>query len=364
MNNPKFYIKPLGIFRGLTVSDGRFLKICGTELLCSALKIISRKSNEILSEVVLVENLNDYLEAQSDEVRASLTKLITAMSEKRMDLSLKNDLKINFDKPIIQGVLNVTPDSFSDGGTYADVRLAISGARKMIEKGAVILDVGGESTKPGANPVTLSEEMKRVIPVIESLSATETPISIDSRNAAVMHAAIEAGADIINDVSALEHDPQSLNVVVETKAPVILMHVQGSPEHMQDNPNYQNAVLDIYDYLEERIANCISSGVAKEKIIIDPGIGFGKTVEHNISLLSHISIFHGLGVPILVGVSRKSFIGNLTGEKIAAKRVHGSIAAAQFCLDNGIQIVRVHDVEETAQALLIRQEILNNSDNF
>jgi dihydropteroate synthase len=234
----------------------------------------------------------------------------------------------------------------------------------MVEAGAVIIDIGGESTKPGATPVSIQAELDRVIPVIEKISSLKVTISIDSRNADVMRDAIGAGASIINDVSALEHDAKSMDVVLETGAPVILMHAQGNPETMQDNPNYQCAVLDIYNYLEARINHCVRVGVSKEKIIIDPGIGFGKTVKHNVSLLAHISIFHGLGVPILVGVSRKSFIGKISGEEVAEKRVHGSIAAAQFCLDLGVQIIRVHDVAETAQALLVREEILKITDNF
>ncbi|MDG1707676.1 MAG: dihydropteroate synthase [Emcibacteraceae bacterium] len=360
----KTYVEPLGIARGLTASDGRFLRICDTDLLCAALKIITREKNKISTEVVLIENLNDYLDAQSDITRTSLEKTIKAITRKRPALDLKKDRQINFDKPIIQGVLNVTPDSFSDGGTFVSHDNAVKGVRDMIDAGAKIIDIGGESTKPGAKIVSIEEELKRVIPVIENISSLNTPISIDSRNAEVMREAIAAGADIINDVSALEHDPKSIDVVIETNAPVILMHAQGNPETMQDNPNYNFAVLDIYDYLKTRIEHCLRAGVAKEKIIVDPGIGFGKTVQHNLSLLAHISVFHGLGVPILVGVSRKSFIGKVTGEEEAANRVYGSIAAAQHCVDHGIQIIRVHDVPETKQAFLIREEILKNSRNI
>ncbi|MDG1438493.1 MAG: dihydropteroate synthase [Emcibacteraceae bacterium] len=364
MDDIKTYIEPLAIARGLTVSDGRFLRICDTDLLCAALKIITREKDKISTEVVLVENLNDYLDAQLDTTRTSLEKTIKAISRERTAFDFKNKCQIKFDKPIIQGVLNVTPDSFSDGGTFASHDAAITHARDLVEAGAAVIDIGGESTKPGATPVTVGEELDRVIPVIEQISSLNVPISIDSRNSQVMREAINAGADIINDVSALEHDPKNMGVVVEMGVPVILMHALGNPETMQDNPDYQCAVLDIYDYLETRIDQCVRAGVSKEMIVIDPGIGFGKTVKHNVSLLAHISIFHGLGVPILVGVSRKSFIGKISGEEVAEERVYGSIAAAQFCLDHGVQIIRVHDVAETVQALLVRAEILTMVDKF
>lgn len=356
----QYYIEPLGITRGLNLLDDVTMEILGGALRCFAVRIITRDFDQISSETIPVSGLGVYLSTLEDKKKEQVWKLIDNLAAKRSGI-----LNLEFNKPIIQGVLNVTPDSFSDGGKFENLDEAINQAQLMIDAGCDIIDVGGESTKPGAKPVTIDEELNRVIPVIEKLSGKSTLISIDTRNAEVMDAAVlKAGANIINDVSALEHDPDSIKVASETGVPVILMHTQGTPENMQNNPEYSNAVLDIYDYLEARIRHCVSKGIDKSKIIVDPGIGFGKTVEHNIQILKYIALFHGLGVPLLIGVSRKSFIGKVSGEEQAEKRVAGSVAAAQDCIQNGVQIVRVHDVVETAQAFSIIEKIRQTKDNF
>lgn len=364
MDKIKFYVEPLGPTGGLTVSTDKFLNLGGGSLNFAALRIITRDGNKITTETLSAFELQNYLSHQSNDKRQKISALLKNISCKRLDIELRGGHVLKWDKPIIQGVLNITPDSFSDGGNFDDFEKSFVHAEQMIASGAGIIDVGGESTKPGAVPVSIDAEKERVLPIINELSSKNIPISIDSRNADVMEVAIKAGADIINDVSALEHDERSVAVLKEMQVPVILMHTQGNPENMQEKPEYDCAVLDIYDYLKRRIEFCLSAGISKDKIIIDPGIGFGKTVSHNLQILKSISLFHGLGVAILVGVSRKSFIGKITGEEVAAKRISGSIAAAQFCLDQGVQIIRVHDVEETNQAVSIWKAIMDENEYF
>ena len=251
----------------------------------------------------------------------------------------------------VMGVVNVTPDSFSDGGEFADTSVAIGHGRSLAEEGARILDIGGESTRPGSDAMSVQDELARVIPVIEGLRDTGLPISIDTRKADVMERAAGAGASVINDISALQFDPQALVMAARLELPVVLMHSRGDPKTMQDDPQYDDVLLDVFDHLEERIGACVEAGIPKERIIADPGIGFGKTFEHNHALLRGLSLFHGLGVRILLGVSRKAFLGRLTGEPVAGKRVIGSVTAALAGVMQGVQIVRVHDVRATVQAL-------------
>lgn len=254
-------------------------------------------------------------------------------------------------RPRIMGVCNVTPDSFSDGGDHMAPDRAIAFARDLVAAGADIIDVGGESTRPGAAPVDDQMEIERVLPVVRGLVMAGVPVSIDTRRATVMRAAIDAGACLVNDVSALAGDPDALAVVAEARVPVILMHMQGQPQTMQDNPTYADVVQDVHDALAARIDACVDAGVAADRIAIDPGFGFGKTVTQNMELLAGLALFHGLGCPVLVGLSRKSFIGALTGEEDPRARVPGSLAAALKALERGAQIVRVHDVAETRQAV-------------
>lgn len=260
---------------------------------------------------------------------------------------------VALDRTRIMGVVNVTPDSFSDGGRYLAADAAIAHGLQLEAEGADILDIGGESTRPGAEPLGIEDECRRVLPVIEGLAArARVPMSIDTRNAEVMRRAVQSGARVINDVSALAHDPQSLEVAAATGVPVVLMHAQGDPRTMQRNPVYDDVVLDVYDALEARIEACEKAGIPRERLVVDPGIGFGKTLAHNLALLGALSIFHGLGCAVLVGASRKSFIGKLAAA-LPDDRLPGSLAAAMLGAAQGVQIIRVHDVAATRQALAV-----------
>ncbi len=260
---------------------------------------------------------------------------------------------LSLEQPRIMGVVNVTPDSFSDGGLYSEAETAISHAAHLAIAGADIVDIGGESTRPGSEAIDSREEHNRVIPVLEGLRGGSAVVSIDTRRAAIMSAGAKAGAQIINDVSALTFDDAALATAAHTELPVILMHAQGDPRTMQRNPTYDDVVLEVFDYLEGRIAACEQAGISRSRIVADPGIGFGKTIDHNLALLSELSIFHGLGVPILLGVSRKSFIGTLSDEPDPQARQIGSVSAALAGIAQGVQLVRVHDVTATRQALRV-----------
>jgi dihydropteroate synthase len=252
------------------------------------------------------------------------------------------------------GVVNVTPDSFADGGRYLAPEAAVAHAFELDAEGADILDIGGESTRPGAQPVGVEEEWGRVGPVIAALAAkARARLSIDTRHAEVMRRAARAGVHLINDVSALSHDPASLETAAESGLPVVLMHAQGDPRTMQVKPTYADVVLDVCDYLAARIEACEAAGIPRARLIVDPGIGFGKTLAHNLALLGSLSLLHGLGCAILLGASRKSFIGRLTGTADPDDRLPGSIAAALIGAAQGVQVLRVHDVAATRQALAL-----------
>lgn len=259
---------------------------------------------------------------------------------------------LTFDAPRLMGILNVTPDSFSDGGEHFAPDAALSHAMAMIAEGAEIIDVGGESTRPGAAEVPIDEETARTAPVIAAIRAESgIPISIDTRKAPVARAAHDAGASLVNDVAGFTFDPDLAPFCAENHLPVCVMHAQGTPEIMQNDPRYDNVALDIYDYLADRIAALETIGIARASIIADPGIGFGKTLDHNLTLLQNLSLFHGLGCPILLGASRKRFIGTIGGSEEARNRAPGSIAVALAGVAQGVQLLRVHDVGETAEAL-------------
>ena len=262
------------------------------------------------------------------------------------------------DRPRIMGILNVTPDSFSDGGLFNAPDAAIAQARAMIADGADILDIGGESTRPGAKFVEVDEEINRTAPVIAAIRAAEqTPISIDTRKAPVARAALAAGANLVNDVSAFTYDPEMALVTAQSNAPCCLMHAQGDPATMQDAPRYDDVVLDVYDFLETRVAAGEEAGIRRDQIIVDPGIGFGKTVAHNLALLKNLSIFHGLGCAVLLGASRKRFIDVLGDAPNAQDRMPGSIAIALHGVRQGVQILRVHDTMATRQAISLHMAV-------
>lgn len=263
---------------------------------------------------------------------------------------------LSLDRPRLMGILNVTPDSFSDGGVHNVPGLAAAHAGRMIEAGVDIIDVGGESTRPGALPVPAEAEAARVAPVVRAVRTEHPgiPISVDTRKTSVAHAAHTGqpnGIDLINDVSGFTYDETLAHFANQAELPVCIMHARGDPETMQENPRYDDVVLDVYDFLAAQIVMLTGIGIARERIIIDPGIGFGKKIEHNLALLNKLSVFHGLQVPILVGASRKGFIGKIGRQPIAEKRTSGSVAVALAAVAQGVQFLRVHDVEETRQAI-------------
>ena len=264
---------------------------------------------------------------------------------------------LSLEKPRIFGIINVTPDSFSDGGDALAREEGLRRGKAMLDAGADILDVGGESTRPGAAPVGIEDEIARAVPVVRGLSDLGAKVSIDTRHAPVMEAAIEAGATIINDVTALSHDPDSLDLAVASGLPVILMHMQGDPGTMQDNPQYEDAAQDVFDYLKQRVAECEAAGMDRSRIAIDPGIGFGKTLDHNLDILARLNLYRDFKCPVLLGVSRKTFIGKLGGDAAPKERLGGSLAAVLAAAARGVRLFRVHDVAETRQALTIWQAI-------
>ena len=259
---------------------------------------------------------------------------------------------LTLNHPRIMGILNVTPDSFSDGGVFLKPEAAMMGARAMAAD-ADILDIGGESTRPGAVEVPVEEEISRTAPVIAAMKVAgiSVPVSIDTRKARVAEQALAAGAQIVNDVTALKFDPAMAATVAASNAPVILMHSIATPQTMQNDPRYDDVLLDVYDALSARVAEAEAAGIARDRIAIDPGIGFGKTLEHNLALLARLSLFHSLGLPVLLGASRKRFIGTISGAEEAQRRMPGSLAVALAGVAQGMQMIRVHDVAETRQAL-------------
>jgi len=339
------YIKPLGIIFGAqaqqAIDAGLALPLAGGKLGFGAAELIEGTPGQSKSVIARAATLKAMEEP-------AVTERLEVLSAPRPAFA-----GVGMDTPRLMGIVNVTPDSFSDGGDFAESETAVAQARRLADEGAAFVDIGGESTRPGSDPVSLEDERARVMPVLEGLSDLSAPVSIDTRKAAIMTEAAAKGARLINDVSGLIHDPDALSAAAQTGLPVILMHAHGDPKTMQDAPRYDDVLLEVYDFLAARIDAAVAAGIAKERIAVDPGIGFGKTLEHNLTLLNGLSLFHGLGVPVLVGASRKRFIGTLDDEPEAKKRVPGSIAAAIVAASQGVQILRVHDVRETRQALRV-----------
>nr|WP_111298855.1 dihydropteroate synthase [Paracoccus saliphilus] len=267
--------------------------------------------------------------------------VLSALTRPRVDL-----LGLTMDRPRVMGIVNATPDSFSDGGSYDPAEQS----RRLVAAGADILDIGGESTRPGAAEVPAAEEIARILPVITA-GAAVAPVSVDTRKATVACAALQAGAGMVNDVSGFDFDPDLPGTVAQAGVPVCLMHAQGLPDTMQVDPRYDDVLLDVYDALESRVARAVAAGIPVDRIVIDPGIGFGKTEAHNLAILRRISLYHGLGCAILLGVSRKRFVGNISGAALPADRVAGTLALTVAAVGQGVQIHRVHDVAEHAQGL-------------
>lgn len=339
-------LRPTGFVDSPFGHDGKVARLAGGMNWCGLVEIIGVEgSRRVSTELVPVEGI----EARLDGETAANWARITAA---RPALQL-GERTIRLDQPQVMGIINATPDSFSDGGSYADASAASEAGAMMAAKGAAIIDVGGESTRPGATSVWEGDEIERVLPVVQQLAAAGTAVSIDTRKSAVMSAALGAGAGMVNDVSALTWDPQSAGIVSSAGAPVVLMHHQGDPTTMQDAPRYEDVLVQVYLWLEERIEAAEMAGIARDKIIVDPGIGFGKSVAHNLELINGLALFHGLGCPIMFGASRKRMIGALSGEVPADQRLAGSLALALKAVEQGAQLIRVHDVPETVQALKI-----------
>jgi dihydropteroate synthase len=284
---------------------------------------------------------------------------LTKPEEIKRVIPLAGGRELPLDRPLVMGILNVTPDSFSDGGRFDTPDKALEQALRMIDEGADIIDIGGESTRPGSEPVSADEEQKRVLPMIERLRRkSDICVSVDTYRHATAKAALDAGADIVNDISALRFDDQMARLIADRKVPVILMHMKGTPRDMQKNPTYDDCVREISDFFRERIDFAVAAGIDKSKLILDPGIGFGKRLVDNLEILAHLSAFKQFNLPVMLGASRKSFIGKLGPSKRPAEnRLGGSIAAAVVAVRNGADIIRVHDVDPTVEALRVLQGI-------
>ena len=339
------YLRPTCFVDAPFGLDGRVARLAGGLQFFAAVEMIG----PVAPELVAVEGIEERLDEFGEDARLAWTNLTTA----RSPLAL-GERVVRLDQPQVVGIVNVTPDSFSDGGQFERPDAAVEAGHAMAAEGAAIVDIGGESTRPGAAPVWEGDEAARAVPVVQRLAASGTAVSIDSRKAAVMEAALGAGASLVNDVSALTWDPRAAEVVAKAGCPVVLMHHQGSPETMQDNPRYERPVLlEVYDWLEARIAAAVAAGIARDRIIVDPGFGFGKTVQHNLQLMNGLAMLHGLGCAVMVGASRKRTIGALSAEAPADRRLAGSLALALKGAEQGAQLLRVHDVTETVQALRV-----------
>lgn len=341
------YLRPIAPADSPQSEEGEAIRLAGGFVYASRFALIERAGGKVTART----------RYSASELRAALPSLPEAVQQQwenlqRIHAPLQLGARtVRLDQPQVMGILNVTPDSFSDGGQFMDnPDVAHVHAASMVEAGAAIIDVGGESTRPGAAAVWEGDELKRVIPAIERLAAMGAAISTDTRRPSVMEAALAAGAHLINDVSALRHDPRSLEFAARAGVPVVLMHAPGEGEDLHADAKYADVVLDVFDWLAERRDAALAAGIAREKIVLDPGIGFGKSVADNLALLNALPLFHALGQPLLLGASRKRMIGALSNEAPVHQRLGGSVALAMKGMEAGVQLLRVHDVAETVQA--------------
>ena len=348
----RVYLRPLGLIEGqvarAAIEGGWALALHGGRAAFTAYEIWQRGPRGIDREVLPATALAAWLQHQPDEVQAAAAQLCARLGASP---SWPDDLPTH--RPLLMGVVNVTPDSFSDGGQFFEPATAIAHGLQLRAEGADIVDVGGESTRPGADAISADEEIRRTAPVIEALVRAGVLVSIDTRKAAVMRAAIAAGARMINDVSALRYDPDGLATAGASGLPVVLMHSRGEPAAMQVQPTYERAPLDVFDHLAARVLAWTEAGYERARLIVDPGIGFGKTLDHNLEILSQFGLYLGLGLPVLLGASRKSFIGRLAGGAPPTERLPGSLAVALWAVASGAAILRVHDVAATQQAVAL-----------
>lgn len=346
----RLYLRPAGFVDAPFGYDGKVLRLAGGLCFFAAIELMEvRDGRRVRQTLVPVQDFESHIHSMpadlAEQANATMRRLIGRREPLRIGARA-----IPLDQPQVMAILNVTPDSFSDGGVHTDpAGLGFD----MLRAGAALIDVGGESTRPGAKPVWEGDETARVQPVIQMLSGGGAAISIDTRKAGVMEAALDAGAGLVNDVSALTWDDRALGVVAERGCPVVLMHHRGAPETMQQDPRYDDVLIEVYDWLEARVEAAVAAGVARSDILIDPGIGFGKTLRHNLALLNGLALFHGLGCGIVLGASRKRSIGALSHEAGVSERLGGSVALAVLGAAQGVQMLRVHDVFETVQALRV-----------
>jgi dihydropteroate synthase len=340
------FLRPTAFVDSPFGNDGKVARLAGGLNWFAAVELIKvEDGRRVATDLVPVEGVESRFD---DDMAAQWNALTAAPAPLQL-----GERTIRLDQPQVMGVINATPDSFSDGGQFTDAPAAAEAGADMAAQGAAIIDVGGESTRPGARSVWEGDEIERVVPVIRQLALGGAAVSADTRKADVMAAALEAGARMINDVSALTYDGRSAGIVAASSVPVVLMHHQGPPETMQENPHYGDVLVEVYQWLEERIAAAEEAGISRSRILIDPGFGFGKNVGHNLELMNELALLHSLGCPIVVGASRKRTIGALSGEAAVNKRLGGSIAFALKAAEQGVQILRVHDVYETVQALKV-----------
>ncbi|HUB97128.1 MAG TPA: dihydropteroate synthase [Stellaceae bacterium] len=333
------------------METGKALPLAGGPAAFAAVEILVRREGQIETAFASLDALRRWALVAGRAVQADIERRLDALSRPRPPWA-----GLALDRPLVMGILNVTPDSFSDGGAFLDPADAVAHGRAMLAAGADIIDIGGESTRPHAAPIGPEEEIARVEPVLRALAALGATLSIDTRHASVMAMALASGVRIVNDVTALTGDPASPGIVARAGAAVVLMHMQGEPQTMQDDPRYALASLDVADYLSARVASVGAAGIAADRIVVDPGIGFGKARRHNVEILARIALFHGIGTGVLVGLSRKSLVGGISGAPVG-DRVPGSLAGALHGLSQGVQIVRVHDVAATRQAIALARAI-------
>ena len=355
----KYYTRPCNFHYGNYAKDlvknKKALPLAGnSHIVFDQIEIFKRKKGKITQSKTY--SINEYKTLKKD-IKSSIESDLKKIISKRKDIC-----EIKFNEPQIMGVLNITPDSFSDGGLFFDKTKAYNQANQMVNDGAKIIDVGGESTRPGSETIDQEEEWKRVADTIFKIKKNfpKTIISLDTRKSYVMKKGVEYGVNIINDVSGLNFDKKSFDIISSKKIPFVLHHMQGTPNTMQKNPKYDDVLLDIYDFFEEKINFCIKKNYKKEFIIVDPGIGFGKNLDHNLRIMSKISIFHSLGCPVLIGTSRKRFIEHIVTKFDTKDRIGGTIASVLYGLLQGVQLFRVHNVKEINQGILVFKEILNN----
>ena len=346
----KYYTRVCNFYYGSLskqlVANKKSLPLKGNkEISFDQIELISRNSKKLI-------NLKD-IKSLPKEVRNKIRKDIKTIIKKN-----KNFSNFNFKEfPNIMGILNLTPDSFSDGGKFLKKNKGFNQAINLFKSGANIVDIGGESTRPGSKTIGIKNEWNRIKKVLTKIDK-KIPLSLDTRKSQIMIKGIEMGVKLINDVSGLEYDPKTIDVLNKYKIPFVIQHSQGTPENMQKNPKYQNELLDIYDFFENKIKFIRSKGIKHNNLVIDPGIGFGKNLKHNMNLIRGISIFHSLGFPVLVGVSRKKFIKDLSKKNDTKKRIGGTMAASIYLTMQGVQILRIHDVDEIAQGLKVFKKIL------